>query len=78
MTASPMDDAIPKASQSPMIETAMVGVPSAAGRFGARGVGEPPVIPGANAVRNACGARITELPLTPDGVRSALAEHAPR
>jgi CO/xanthine dehydrogenase Mo-binding subunit len=40
-------------------------------------VGEPPVIPGAaalaNAVRAACGARITELPLTSERVRAALA-----
>ena len=41
------------------------------------GVGEPPVIPGvgaiANAVHNACGARVTSLPLTPDKVLEALA-----
>lgn len=40
------------------------------------GVGEPPVIPGAgaiaNAVHNACGARVRELPLTPDKVLAAL------
>jgi len=40
------------------------------------GVGEPPVIPGAgaiaNAVANACGARVRELPITPDKVLMAL------
>jgi xanthine dehydrogenase YagR molybdenum-binding subunit len=40
------------------------------------GIGEPPVIPGvgalANAVYNACGARIRTTPLTPDKVLMAL------
>lgn len=44
------------------------------------GVGEPPVIPGvgaiANAVHNACGARVTSLPMTPDKVLEALASLA--
>ena len=76
MTSSLMDYAIPKASQSPSIETAIVEVPSASGPFGAKGVGEPPVIPGAaalaNAVRAACGARVTSLPVTPERVRAAM------
>ncbi|MCY2961881.1 MAG: xanthine dehydrogenase family protein molybdopterin-binding subunit [Planctomycetota bacterium] len=45
-------------------------------RQGVIGVGEPPVIPGAgaiaNAVHNACGARVRELPITPDKVLQAL------
>lgn len=45
-------------------------------RQGVIGVGEPPVIPGAgaiaNAVHNACGARVRELPITPDMVLAAL------
>ncbi len=44
------------------------------------GVGEPPVIPGvgaiANAVHNACGARVTSLPMTPDKVLETLASLA--
>jgi xanthine dehydrogenase YagR molybdenum-binding subunit len=40
------------------------------------GVGEPAIIPGhgaiANAVANACGARVRELPITPDKVLMAL------
>jgi CO/xanthine dehydrogenase Mo-binding subunit len=76
LVASLMDYTIPKASQSPALETAIVEVPSKSGPFGAKGVGEPPVIPGAaalaNAVRAACGARVTQLPLTPERVRFAL------
>ena len=76
LTASLMDYAIPKASQSPGLETRLVEVPSVSGPYGAKGVGEPPVIPGAaalaNAVRDACGARVTELPLTPERVIQAM------
>lgn len=40
------------------------------------GIGEPPIIPThaaiANAVYNACGARVTSLPITPDKVLAAL------
>ena len=41
------------------------------------GIGEPPVIPGhaaiANAIFNACGVRLRELPMTPDRVLDGLA-----
>jgi len=72
-----MDYAIPKASQSPTLQTEIVEVPSVSGPFGAKGVGEPPVIPGAaalaNAVYAACGARVSTLPITPERVRAAMA-----
>jgi CO/xanthine dehydrogenase Mo-binding subunit len=77
ITASLMDYAIPKATQTPSLDTLLVEVPSKVGPFGAKGVGEPPVIPGAaalaNAVRDACGARVTEIPLTGERVRQAIA-----
>ena len=76
ITGSFMDYTVPKASQSPALEAVMVEVPSELGPFGAKGVGEPPVIPGAgawaNAVRDACGARVTELPITPERVWRAM------
>jgi CO/xanthine dehydrogenase Mo-binding subunit len=78
ITASFMDYTLPKASQSPDVQAVLVEVPSVLGPFGAKGVGEPPVIPGAaawaNAVRDACGVRLTELPLTAERVWRALAE----
>lgn len=44
---------------------------------GVIGIGEPATIPTpasiANAIYNACGARIREMPFTPDKVLSALA-----
>jgi len=49
--------------------------------LGARGVGEPPVTPGAaavaNAIQHATGARVTELPITAPAVLAAL-RAAPR
>jgi xanthine dehydrogenase YagR molybdenum-binding subunit len=44
----------------------------------AAGIGEPPLVPTlgaiANAIYNATGARVHELPMTPDRVLAALAE----
>lgn len=46
------------------------------------GVGEPAHIPGgsaiANAVFNACGVRVRELPITPDKILQGLAEQRRR
>ncbi|HET7266215.1 MAG TPA: xanthine dehydrogenase family protein molybdopterin-binding subunit [bacterium] len=46
------------------------------GPFGARGIGEPPIGPPAaavaNAVEDAVGVRVTELPITPERVARAL------
>jgi CO/xanthine dehydrogenase Mo-binding subunit len=56
----------------------MVEVPAPLGPYGAKGVGEPPVIPGpaaiANAIRDAAGVRITTLPITSEAVVRALRE----
>jgi CO/xanthine dehydrogenase Mo-binding subunit len=76
VTASLMDYTIPKARQIPELEAILVEVPSTIGPYGAKPVGEPPIIPGgaviANAVHAAVGARITELPLTPERVQRAI------
>jgi len=48
--------------------------------FGARGVGEPPIVPApaalANAIHDATGIRLTELPLTPERIALAMARQA--
>jgi CO/xanthine dehydrogenase Mo-binding subunit len=76
MTASFMDYTVAKARQTPELEAVLVEVPSTIGPFGAKPVGEPPVIPGgaviANAVYAATGARVTDLPLTPERVQKAM------
>ena len=64
----------------PKIEVVLVEVPTPYGPFGAKGVGEPPIVPGpaaiANAVRNATGQAFTDLPITPDKVVAALARRS--
>lgn len=76
VTGSFLDYTLPTATQIPELSARMVEVPSDFGPFGAKGVGEPPVIPGAaalaNAVRHAVGARVTQLPLTAERVRAAI------
>jgi CO/xanthine dehydrogenase Mo-binding subunit len=77
LTGSWLDYAVPHFVQAaPRIETVMVEVPSEHGPFGARGVGEPPVIATAAAVANAiadgAGVRLTDLPMTPPRVLAAL------
>ncbi len=65
------------AADLPNLETIIVEVPSPAGPFGARGVGEPPIVPApaaiANAIQDATGARLTELPMSPERIALALA-----
>jgi CO/xanthine dehydrogenase Mo-binding subunit len=69
--------ALPSSEQVPPIETLIVEVPAPDGPFGAKGVGEPPVcgVPAAvaNAIAAATGARLTELPMSPQRVWAALA-----
>jgi CO/xanthine dehydrogenase Mo-binding subunit len=64
------------AADLPNLETIIVEVPAPAGPFGARGVGEPPIIPApaaiANAIQDATGARLTELPMSPERIALAL------
>ena len=74
-----MDYAVPHVQQvGGSIETVLVEVPSEHGPLGARGVGEPPVIPTAaaiaNAIADATGVRLTALPMTPEKIFTALQE----
>jgi len=67
---------IPTVEDIPSIETIIVEDEEASGPFGAKGVGEPPLIPTApailNAVSNALGVRFTRLPLKPEDILAAL------
>ncbi|MGH2460273.1 MAG: xanthine dehydrogenase family protein molybdopterin-binding subunit [Chloroflexota bacterium] len=75
LTGTLMDYALPTALDVPMLQTELVEVPAPDGPFGAKGVGEPPAIPGpaaiGNAIRDAIGARLTDLPMTSERVRAA-------
>ena len=78
LSGSWLDYSVPDMLQSaPEIETIMVEVPSEHGPFGAKGVGEPPVVPTAAAIANAIadatgGVRMTELPMTAPRVLKAI------
>lgn len=77
LTASLLDYTLPGVHHAPgTIEPLIVEIPSESGPFGVRGVGEPPVVPVAaavaNAVSDAIGARLTELPLTSERVAQAV------
>lgn len=78
--SSLMDYALPTADRIPAIDTMLVEIPAPDGPFGARGVGEPPIIPGAaaiaNAILDATGVRPDTLPMTPPRVVAALGARA--
>ena len=61
----------------PNIETIIVEKPAPHGPFGARGVGEPPIVPApaaiANAIEDATGVRLTHLPLSSERIALAIA-----
>ena len=71
-----LDYRCPVASDLPMIEAILVEVPNPRHPFGARGVGEVPIIPPmaavGNAIRDAIGLRLPSLPMSPPKVRKAL------
>lgn len=76
LTSSLMDYALPQSKDVPNITPLMVEIPSPLGPFGAKGVGEPPVVPVgatiANAVHDAVGARVAQLPITPERLFTTL------
>lgn len=67
---------MPRAEEAPHLETVLVQNPSPLGPYGVRGVGEPPIVAGAaaigNAIRDAVGVRLTQLPMKPEVVWRAL------
>ena len=71
-----LDYRIPVASDMPMIDTQIIEVPNPSHPYGVRGVGETPLCAplavAANAVRDATGVRVTDLPLSPPNVLAAL------
>ena len=76
-TGSFVDYALPTAATVPWMETEIVEVPAPKGPFGAKGVGEAPVVGVAGAVANAVaaatdGLRMRQLPMTPERVWRSL------
>lgn len=75
-SASLLDYTLPRAYMIPNMDVVLVEVASDAGPYGAKGVGEPPAIPGAaavaNAIKDASGARVTTLPIRPFDVLAQI------
>ncbi|MBX7213881.1 MAG: xanthine dehydrogenase family protein molybdopterin-binding subunit [Thermoflexales bacterium] len=77
LNAGFLDYRMPTALDLPMIEALIVEVPNPRHPYGVRGVGEVPIVPPAGAVANAIfdalGVRMTELPMSPARNIAALA-----
>jgi aldehyde oxidoreductase len=71
------DYLIPTIGDMPPVESILIEEASSIGPFGAKGIGEQALIPTApailNAIHHATGARIRQIPATPDRVREAIA-----
>lgn len=79
LNASMMDYHIPTSLHAPEVETHLVeSAPDDSGPYGAKGVGESALIPIgpaiSNAVHDATGARITDLPLSAERVVNELSD----
>ncbi|MCP5149244.1 MAG: xanthine dehydrogenase family protein molybdopterin-binding subunit [Ectothiorhodospiraceae bacterium] len=75
-----LDYRVPVASDVPMIEPVLVEVPNPNHPFGVKGVGEvnicPPMAAIANAVANATGRRMQDLPISPPRLLEAIDERS--
>jgi CO/xanthine dehydrogenase Mo-binding subunit len=73
-----LDYKIPNIGDMPEVEAILVESVGTKGPFGAKGIGEPGLVPTApaiaNAVFDAIGVRFHELPITRDQVLEALRE----
>ena len=71
-----LDYRMPVASDVPMIDTVLIEEPNPNHPYGVRGVGETPIVPPqaavANAVENAIGLKISELPISPPKLLRAI------
>ena len=70
------DYLIPTVGDVPEIETIIIEDAEPLGPYGAKGIGEPALVPTApailGAIHHAAGVRIRRLPATPDRVRKAI------
>ncbi len=74
------DYLIPTFGDVPEIETYLIEDREPLGPYGAKGIGEPALVPTApailGAIRHATGVRIRRVPATPDRVRAAIVAHS--
>lgn len=80
LSGSLLDYTVPRADHIPDIDTLIVEVPAPDGPFGAKGIGEAPVIPAGAAIASAIvaagGPRLRTLPMTAPRVWAALQDGA--
>ena len=73
-----LDYRMPTSLDLPMINTVIVEVANPGHPYGVRGVGEVPIVPPmaaiADAISNAIGVRMQELPMSPGAILEALWE----
>jgi CO/xanthine dehydrogenase Mo-binding subunit len=73
---------LPTVQDVAQVDTVIVEAPEPEGPWGAKGIGEPAIIPTAaaivNAVSSAVGVQIRELPLTPEKILSVLEGLSPQ
>ena len=76
LNSSFLDYRMPVANDMPPIDTVLVEVPNPGHPYGVRGVGEVPIVPPlgaiANAIYDAVGVRVTQLPASPRVILEAL------
>ncbi|MCH9036167.1 MAG: xanthine dehydrogenase family protein molybdopterin-binding subunit [Chloroflexi bacterium] len=76
LNASLLDYRMPTSLDLPMIEPVIVEVPNPGHPFGVRGAGEANITPTlaalANAIHNATGVRLRQLPMSPATIVEAL------
>jgi CO/xanthine dehydrogenase Mo-binding subunit len=72
---------IPTSMDIPQVEPIIVEAASKDGPFGAKGLGEQPIIPTsaavANAIAHATGIRMRRLPISPEALRRTILENQP-
>src|SRR3546814_7683659 len=78
VNASFLDYRMPVANDLPSMETILVEVPNPGHPYGVRGVGEVPIVPPlgaiANAIYDAVGVRVRDLPASPTRLLAELME----
>ena len=80
LNGSFLEHKCPTIAEYPEMDVIFVETEDPEGPFGAKALGEPPSVPVAaavvNAIYDAIGIRLTEIPVTPDKVLTALKERA--
>ena len=76
VNSSLLDYRMPTSLDLPMIDPVIIEVPNPGHPFGVRGIGESPLVPPlaavANAVHDATGIRMTNLPMSPGVIKGEI------